>query len=69
MEHFQTIQYIYSNTVMMIMIFSLAVMIVTALFIHFKVAVYGNVIGIASLSIEAMLGIPQLVSNQTRRSV
>lgn len=50
-------------------LFALIVGIITACFISFNVQIYGTVLGLLSLSIEATLGFPQLISNQKNRSV
>lgn len=46
-----------------------AVALLTTFMIYMKVHNYGDVLGMISLSIEAMVGIPQLITNQTNRSV
>lgn len=50
-------------------IFATIVAITTAIFINLEVQIYGTVLGLLSLSIEATLGFPQLISNQKNKSV
>ena len=49
--------------------YALTVAIVTGIFIKLKSGLYGDVIGLISLSLEATLAFPQLISNQKHKSV
>ena len=50
-------------------LFASIVGIITVVFVKLEYHVYGTILGLLALSIEATLAFPQLISNQRNRSV
>ncbi len=60
---------VYKNIVKFIMVFILGVTVMTLIFQVFSFGYYGTLVGYTSMSIEATLGLPQLITNYTNKNV
>ncbi len=60
---------IFIKIVKFLMLFIISIAVITIVFQVFTFGLYGQIIGYISMSIEATLGLPQLVSNYKNKSV
>lgn len=59
----------YENYLKFLLILTSVLTIVTIIFMSIHLKIYGEIIGFFSLSIEALLGFPQMISNYKNKSV